>query len=125
MPLFQVSLCETGEIVIVEGDTNLVNPPFFWSFSSETGVQVCGEVDFEVEGGIPVYTAATQYESCLECYENILPPLSANTLYEVCVSCSGSTFTVGVDHPVWTGLYGETITQLDGVQLGGRNGLYS
>ena len=51
--------------------------------------------------------------------------ITANTVYNVCVTCSGTTYTVETEHPVWTGLYGETIIQANAVQLGGRNGLYS
>ena len=51
--------------------------------------------------------------------------ITANTDYNVCVTCSGTTYTVETEHPVWTGLYGETIIQANAVQLGGRNGLYS
>lgn len=50
-------------------------------------------------------------------------PRSGGTDYNVCIECSGSTFTVEVEHPIWTGLYGESITQLGAVQLGGPNGL--
>lgn len=55
-------------------------------------------------------------------------PVSAGTEYFACQICcpceSGSTVTsVAVPHPVWTGLYGNSVTLLDAVQLGGMNGL--
>ena len=69
------------------------------------------------------------YEECNVCIvENI--PVTANTIYESCVICdpcsSGGTATAtAVPHPVWTGLYGNDVTQGNAVQLGGQNGLYS
>ena len=50
-------------------------------------------------------------------------PISAGTEYLVCVECSGSTFTITPPHPVWTGPYGNAITLLDAIVLGGPNGL--
>lgn len=54
-----------------------------------------------------------------------MPIFSANTDYNVCVECNGTTSTVEVEHPVWTNQYGQTVIQLNAVELGGRNGLYS
>lgn len=55
-------------------------------------------------------------------------PVSAGTEYfdcQICCPCeSGGTITsVTVPHPVWTGIYGNAVTLLDAVQLGGMNGL--
>jgi len=55
-------------------------------------------------------------------------PVSAGTEYFACQICcpcdSGGTVTsVAVPHPVWTGTYGNAVTLLDSVQLGGMNGL--
>jgi hypothetical protein len=58
-------------------------------------------------------------------FDNNTIAITANTDYNVCVECNGTTSTVEVEHPVWTGLYGETIIQANAVQLGGRNGYYS
>jgi len=75
------------------------------------------------------------YLNCLVCtIFNPIPtpgrpsPVSAGTEYFACQICcpceSGGTVTsVSVPHPVWTGLYGNSVTLLDGVQLGGMNGL--
>ena len=52
-------------------------------------------------------------------------PISAGTEYLVCVECSGSTFTITPPHPVWRGAYGNAITLLDAIVLGGPNGLNS
>lgn len=54
-----------------------------------------------------------------------IPIFSSNTDYNVCVTCSGDTYTVETEHPVWTNQYGQTVIQMNAVQLGGRNGLYS
>jgi hypothetical protein len=56
--------------------------------------------------------------------------ISAGTEYfacQVCCPCeSGATVTrVSVPHPVWTGLYGNSIILLDAVKLGGETGLNS
>jgi hypothetical protein len=52
--------------------------------------------------------------------------VSANTETTVCViDCSGNTKTIIPPHPVFSDLSGGTVTQLNLVQLGGENGLYS
>ena len=54
-----------------------------------------------------------------------MPIFSSNTDYNVCVTCSGNTYTVETEHPIWTNQYGQTVIQLNAVELGGRNGLNS
>jgi hypothetical protein len=76
----------------------------------------------------PVYELATLFDSCFACSSSI--PFSAGTEYNGCVICCpcgpGTTVNeVTLPHPEWTGLYGNPITQLGSVQLGGRNGLNS
>lgn len=76
----------------------------------------------------PVYELVTLFDSCFACSSSI--PFSAGTEYNGCVICcpcgTGTTVNeVTLPHPEWTGLYGNPITQLDAVQLGGRNGLNS
>ena len=124
MSTFQILLCTNQQLVIVESGAETLTSGTTWAFSSETGNLICGTV-VEPVVGVANYTASTEYSGCGECLEVIIPSITANTDYNVCVSCSGSTYTVEVDHPVWTGLYGESITQANAVQLGGRNGLYS
>lgn len=58
-------------------------------------------------------------------FDNNVIPLSANTDYNICVTCNGNAYTVETEHPVWTNQYGQTVIQMNAVQLGGRNGLYS
>jgi hypothetical protein len=49
--------------------------------------------------------------------------VSANTETTVClIDCSGNTQTIIPPHPVFSGLSGGTVTQLNLVQLGGENG---
>jgi hypothetical protein len=50
--------------------------------------------------------------------------LSANTQSVVCVhDCSGNTVTLTPPSPVYNGLSGNTVTQLNMTVLGGENGL--
>lgn len=52
--------------------------------------------------------------------------ISANTENTICVTdCSGNTKTIIPPHPVFSDVTGGTVTQLNLVQLGGQNGLYS
>ena len=52
--------------------------------------------------------------------------LSANTETTVCViDCSGNTKSITPPHPVFTNSTGGTVTQLNMIELGGENGLYS
>jgi len=98
---------------------------------------------FDVEGtfqlseddynAIPVSQLATlsqiffsNYTTCDEC----LNGFSAGTEYASCTICcpcgSGSTVTESIlPHPVATNLFGQSVVQLNAVQLGGSNGLYA
>lgn len=52
--------------------------------------------------------------------------VSANTETTVCIiGCSGETINVVPPHPVFSGLSGNTVTQMNLVQMGGENGVYS
>lgn len=123
MAIFQFILCTTEEIIPVEfGGSPSAGQVY--SATGETGTIICGTIG-DPTVGTPIYTATTLYDNCYDCLSLIEVVLTANTNYNVCVTCSGSTYTVETEHPVWTGLYGETIIQANAVQLGGRNGLYS
>jgi len=51
---------------------------------------------------------------------------SANTETTVCIiDCSGNTQSVIPPHPVYSGVSGGTVTQLNMIVLGGQNGLNS
>lgn len=55
--------------------------------------------------------------------------LSANTETTVCINdtdnCETGQIVVNPPHPVFNGLSGNTVTQMNLVQLGGQNGLYA
>lgn len=77
--------------------------------------------------GPTTYTLGTLFDSCFDCNSSI--PISAGTEYKGCVICcpcgTGATVNeVTLPHPEWTGLYGNPVTQINSVQLGGQNGLY-
>ena len=55
-----------------------------------------------------------------------LSPLSANVETIICVyDCSGNTITVDTPHPTFSNGRGKDVVQMNLVQLGGQNGLYS
>jgi hypothetical protein len=62
---------------------------------------------------------------CNEC----LNGFSAGTTSETCNICwDGTGYTATVvspPHPTWTNQFGQAVVQLDAIQLGGQNGLYS
>jgi hypothetical protein len=122
--IYELKLCINDEVIPVEFDRSTPTLGATFSATGSTGEIVCGIVG-STTLGISNYTASTEYESCYECLSATTPTIMANEPYEVCVTCSGSTFTVEPPHPVWTGLYGETIIQENAVLLGGSNGLYS
>jgi hypothetical protein len=63
------------------------------------------------------------YEECNVC-EGYNIPTSANTAYTLCtLDCDGNPIELQFPHPVWTDGYGNAVTQLNAVQLGGPNGL--
>jgi hypothetical protein len=63
------------------------------------------------------------YEECNVC-EGYNIPTSANTAYTLCtLDCDGNLVELEFPHPVYTNNYGNAVTQLNAVQLGGPNGL--
>lgn len=87
-----------------------------------------------IDNVYPLFEPTNFYYNLLLCRLSNPPtpgrpaPVSAGTEYfscQICCPCdSGGTVTsVAVPHPVWTGLYGNAVTLLDAVQLGGMNGL--
>jgi hypothetical protein len=50
---------------------------------------------------------------------------SANTDSSVCVECGDNIAIIEPEHPVWTNLYGQSVVQMNAIELGGRNGLNS
>jgi len=121
MAVFEFTLCTDSQVIPVEIDgTPSVGEVYL--ATGETGQVICGVIGVSAIG-TPQYTATTLFDSCYDCLSAITPSLTANTIYEGCVTCSGDTHPVVVPHPVWTGLYGESIMQGNAVELGGRNGL--
>jgi hypothetical protein len=65
------------------------------------------------------YIALELFSDCEECNGYIIPK-SANTEYIECLICEGDALLVDAPHPVWTGLNGGAVTQLDAVTIGGN-----
>jgi hypothetical protein len=68
-------------------------------------------------------TISEDYVECNAC-EGYNIPTSANTAYTLCtLDCDGNPVELEFPHPVYTNNYGNAVTQLNAVQLGGPNGL--
>ena len=67
-------------------------------------------------------TALELFTNCETCYGTVIPsiPRSANTEYIDCLICNGDALLVDAPHPVWTGLNGGAVTQMDAVTIGGN-----
>jgi uncharacterized delta-60 repeat protein len=65
------------------------------------------------------YTAIELFTDCEICNGYVIP-ISANTEYIDCLICDGNALLVDAPHPVWTGLNGGAVTQLDAVTIGGN-----
>jgi hypothetical protein len=120
MAIFQFILCTTEEIIPVEVDGSPTAGEVY-SATGGTGTIICGTIG-DPTIGTPIYTATTLYDDCYDCSVDLQTVYTANTVYEACISCTGGTQTVILPHPVWTGLYGQTVIQGNAVQLGGING---
>jgi hypothetical protein len=130
MAIFEIRLCTENTILVVDGERETLITGTTWSFSGESGELICGTVLNETTG-IANFSAVTEYDGCGDCLRVITPSYTSNTIQEICEQVcdpiSGGTTVVSVNppHPVWTGLYGEEITQGNAVTLGGPNGLNS
>jgi len=111
-------------------DIPQLNKTYF--LDTEEGTNGCFTFLGGYTGGTPSQETLNKsvgpFGLCEECCENCLP-ISANPEYNVCVICcpcgTGTTVNeITVPHPVFTGLYGNSVTQMNSVQLGGQNGLY-
>lgn len=95
-------------------------------FTTQNGISGCYEfVGWDPNGSSTdtLLTISEDYTECNVC-EGYNIPTSANTAYTLCtLDCSGNTVTLEFPHPVWTNNYGNAVTQLNAVQLGGPNGL--
>jgi hypothetical protein len=124
MATFLILICNEDQYAYVDEGRESLSPGETWAFSGASGEVVCGTV-IEESAGVINFSAMTQYDGCGDCLSEILPTLSANTDYNVCVTCGDNTFTVETEHPVWTNQYGQSVIQMNAVELGGRNGLNS
>ena len=132
MSTFQILICTDQQYAYVEGDKETLSPGQTWAFSGTGGQIICGTVVEQVSVGVPNFVATTQYDGCGDCLSATTVYVTANTIQDIClILCddpvSGGTVATQVDgpHPVWTGVYGEQITQGNAFVLGGPNGLNS
>lgn len=123
-------LCDQSGVFVKVNDNGnpLVTGDTYSVINGLTGEILCATFVGGATGVGPVYELATLFDSCFACNSSI--PFSAGTEYNDCVICCtcgpGTTVNeVTLPHPEWIGLYGNPITQLGSVQLGGRNGLNS
>jgi len=128
MPFQNFELCDQSGVFVQvdDNDATLVTGDTYSVIDGSTGAIYCATFVGGAPSG-PEYTLGTLFDSCISCNSSI--PFSAGTEYKGCVICcpcgTGTTVNeVTLPHPEWTGLYGNPITQLDAVQLGGQNGLY-
>ena len=111
-----------------DGGSTLITGNTYSIIDTTLGITYCATL---VGGPVffgTVYDLGMLFDSCSSCLQSI--PSTANTIGDSCVICNpcysgGTATTVSVPHPVWTGLYGNSVTQGNAIQLGGQNGLYS
>ena len=110
-------------------DVNQFNtvPSIFQSYYLElTGSTGCYVFDGWDPSDVPnesISLILGPYEECNVC-EGYNIPTSANTAYTLCTTdCDGNPVELEFPHPVYTNNYGNAVTQLNAVQLGGPNGL--
>ena len=132
MSTFQILICNTEEYAYVEEGRETLSPGQTWAFSGTNGELICGTVVQQSPVGVPNFVAATEYDGCGDCLSATTVYITANTIEDICVilcedPISGGTVATQVNtpHPIWTGVYGEQITQGNAVVLGGPNGLNS
>jgi hypothetical protein len=105
--VYNIELQSDGKI-LVGGEFTYVGNLFAPYFVEILSTPVQGE-----------YTAIELFSDCEECNGYIIP-ISANTEYIDCLICNGDALLVDAPHPVWTGLNGGAVTQLDAVTIGGN-----
>jgi hypothetical protein len=109
--------------VYIKVDTSTTSPSTGETYSvTLSGETLCATFVSGATGAGPIYNIGSLFESCIECNQYI--PLSANTAYTLCTrNCDGDPVVLEFPHPVYTNNYGNAVTQLNAVQLGGPNGL--
>jgi hypothetical protein len=131
---FAFERCDNQEYIYITiqtfcdtyGDTPISKT--VWNlFNLDTNENVCATFMYpDKEPGVSYWIPDEgPFNGCGNCDIGI--PRSANTetffCEQICTESGTTVVEVVVPHPVWTGLYGESITQNNSVQLGGRNGL--
>jgi uncharacterized delta-60 repeat protein len=106
--------------VLSQPDGNIFVGGDFTTLNSESYSKFALLLEESIQGE---YTALELFSDCDVCNEYVIP-MSANTPSIMCFVCSGETTTVNPVRPVWTGLNGGAVTQMNAVLLGG-NGLNS
>jgi hypothetical protein len=127
MAIFEILLCSDNPVnLLVDSGRGTLTIGSVWSFTGESEATICGTV-VQPSVGVPLYTAATQYDGCGPCINATIEFYTANTVYNGCTTCdNGETYTtVQLPHPTWTDNYGNSVVQGNAVELGGRNGLNS
>jgi len=126
--VFVFSECSdrTSTVNIDVNEFNTV-PSIFQSYYLElTGSTGCYVFDGWDPSDVPnesISLILGPYEECNVC-EGYNIPTSANTAYTLCTTdCDGNPVELEFPHPVYTNNYGNAVTQLNAVQLGGPNGL--
>jgi hypothetical protein len=126
--VFIFSECSEPEktVSIGVGEFNTV-PLFLQSYYLEltesTGCFVFQDWSPEDEPTDSISIILGPYEECNVC-EGYNIPTSANTAYTLCtLDCDRRLVELEFPHPVYTNNYGNAVTQLNAVQLGGPNGL--
>lgn len=96
--------------------------------TTEYGIFSIGAKCYYILNDCPLINEHTNYSqdalflNCTDCKT----PLRIGDEYEMCVTdCSGNTYTIQVEHPIWTRPDGKSIELLDAVKLSGINGYYS
>jgi uncharacterized delta-60 repeat protein len=106
--------------VLSQPDGNIFVGGDFTTLNSESYSKFALLLEESIQGE---YTALELFSDCDVCDEYVIP-MSANTPSIMCFVCSGETTTVNPVRPIWTGLNGGAVTQMNAVLLGG-NGLNS
>lgn len=123
MGIVKFELCsQAGTYIRVDDLSETLSPGKVYS-ATESGITVCGIFTAgPPPSGGTTYTVGTLFDSCVECNQYI--PSSANTEYTLCTyDCDGNPIVLEFPHPVWTNNYGNAVTQLNAVTLGGPDGL--
>jgi hypothetical protein len=103
---------------ILTGYNDTIPRPVF--LFGDTCYKVLNECPFSPDH-YPINTSYIFY-NCESCNQ----PLEANSETVLCLqNCSGGTYTVSVNHPYWTNLFGKTVIQNNAVGLGGQTGYNS